>query len=128
MNPIEMVMRRRVFRAFVEADPVSVAFLRSAGRTKTEAGGWVSTGNEVPLSPQVGRIVQSKRRYDSGLVNSEAGSIPDSQYQLLGFHTMDVEVDDRFTWLGNWYIIRGINDNRTESTLCAIDYDGPPNG
>lgn len=121
-------MRRRVFRAFVEADPVSIAFLRSSGRTKTEAGGWVSNGNDTPLSPQTGRIVQSKRRYDSGLVNSEAGEIPDSQYMLLGFHTMDVAVDDRFVWLGNWYSVKGIHKNRTESTLCAVDYEGPPNG
>lgn len=127
MNRTELVMRRRVFAAFVKADPVQVAFMRKPEVTKTPAGGLVR-GEPIVLDPQEGRIVQAKRRYDPGLVNSEAGSIPDTQYLLLGFHTMDVAKDDEFVWRGNNYKVIGIHPTRTESTVCAIDFNGPPNG
>lgn len=126
MNRTELVMRRRVFASFLKADPVLVAFSRKPTVTKTPAGGTVR-GPSLTLDPQPGRIVQSKRRYDPGRVNSEAGSIPDTMYLLLGYHDMDVAVDDEFEWRGNNYKVVGIHPTRTESTLCAIDFNGPPN-
>lgn len=127
MNPIEMVMRRRVFRAFVKADPVSVAFVRLGPPVKQPSGG-TRPGEPISLAPQEGRIVQSKRRYDPGLVNSEAGEIPDTEYLLLGYHDMDVQVTDRFIWRNQHYKVLGVHPTRVESTLCAIEFDGEANG
>lgn len=127
MNRTELVMRRRVFAAFVKADPVQVEFTRQGAVVYTPAGGTVR-GPSRMLDPQQGRIVQAKRRYDPGLVNSEAGSIPDTQYLLLGYHDMDVAKDDEFVWLGNHFKVVGVHPTRTESTLCAIDFNGPKNG
>lgn len=126
MNPLELVMRRRNVAEFIRADPARVQFIRSGERIKTAAGGFVAS---IPttLSPQRVRILPNKRRYNSDLINSEAGEIPDSEWLLLGLHTLDVKVDDRFQWMGAWYQVTGIHPFRTESTLCAINHDGAVN-
>ena len=128
MRHVEMVMRRRVVAAFINADPISVSFVRQTDTlVKTPAGGLVRSTSPQTLAPQRARIVHNTRRYTDPLVNSEAGEIPDSDYLLIGLHTLDVEVDDRFTWLSNSYIIRGIHPFREESKLCLVSFDGPPN-
>lgn len=128
MNAVELVVRRRLVRAFVQADAVSVQFIRRTARAKSEAGGWVASVS-APLLPQTVRIIPSKRRYDHGLVNSEAGEIPHTEYLLLGLHNLDVAVDDTFTWQGDTYKVVGISLlEREERTLCAITFQGPANG
>lgn len=126
MNHTELIMRRRVVLAFIKADPVEVSFVRRSTPTRTAAGGLVNVPDE-PLVPQQARIIQNKRRYDNGLVNSEAGSIPDTTYLLLGMHTLDVKKDDVFWWMGNEYKVTGIHPTRTETKLCSIDFNGPAN-
>lgn len=126
MNHIEMVMRRRLVRAFIDADPVDIVFTRVGELVPTPAGGTIRAASTV-LSSQRARIVQAKRRYDNGLINSEAGYIPDTEYLLLGNHTLDVKKDDSFQWRGqNWWVT-GIHPTRTESLLCSIDFRGPSN-
>lgn len=127
MNRVELIMRRRNVLAFIQADPVAIALVRGGTTQRTTAGG-VIRGQGVTLPPQRARIVQAKRRYDNGLINSEAGHIPDTGYLLIGMHTFNVEVDDTFTWLGDHYHISGIHPTRTESKLCSIDFLGPTNG
>ena len=127
MNPTELKMRRRVVQAFIKADPVQVTFNRGGDPNRTAAGG-VTRGPATPLLPQQARIVQNRRRYDNGLVNSEAGYIPNTEYLLLGMHTLDVEVDDSFEWAGDTWKVTGIHPTRTESKLCSINYLGAPNG
>lgn len=126
MNHTELVMRRRNVLAFIQADPVQVAFTRDSPPTKSAAGGFLQ-GTPTTLPLQQARIVQNKRRYNNGLVNSEAGDIPHTDYLLIGMHTLDVQVGDRFTWLGEHYAITGIHEARTESHLCSIDLFGKPN-
>jgi hypothetical protein len=126
MNRTELVMRRRNVAAFIAADPASVSFLRQGPSEKTSAGGRVRPAPRT-LDPQRVRIVHNTRRYHDSLVNSEAGEIPDAKYLMLGSHTLDVEKDDSFEWLGHHYKVKGIHPFRTESTLCAIDFDGPRN-
>jgi len=126
MNHTELVMRRRNVLAFIQADPVQIVFTRDGEPTKTAAGGLVP-GVPSVLPQQQARIVQNKRRYNNGLVNSEAGDIPHTDYLLIGMHTLDVEVGDRFTWLGEHYEVTGIHEPRQESHLCSIDFFGKPN-
>jgi hypothetical protein len=127
INKVELIVRRRLVREFIKADFVDVELTRRTGRTKTAGGGW-TTVPAVPLPPQIARIIPSKRRFDNGLVNAEAGALPKSEYLLLGSHRMDVEVDDSFFWQGNYYKITGILPHREERTLCSMYYLGPENG
>lgn len=127
MNRTELIMRRRVVQAFIRADPVQVSFTRPGGPVPTPAGGTVYSSSTV-LPPQQARIIQNKRRYDNGLVNSEAGSIPDTSYLLLAMHTVNVMKDDTFFWNDSFYRVTGIHPTRSETKLCSIDFRGPPNG
>lgn len=127
MNPIELIVRRRLVDAFIKADSVRVSFIRRVNRQKTEAGGWVSEPDLPPLSPQTVRLIPSKRRFDNGLINAEAGEIPKSEYLLLGSYRLDVRVTDIFLLDGLWYRVTGIIPNTTERTLCSVDLRGPTN-
>lgn len=130
MNPVELMMRRRNVDAFEKADPIVLVILRAPEPTKTAAGGWIQGDPEplpAPFDNQSARIVHNTRRYKNGLVNSEAGDIPDTDYLLLGAHTLNVEVDDEFIWRGDNYKITGVHPWRFESKLCSIQFSGPPN-
>jgi hypothetical protein len=126
MNPVELMVRRRNVAAFQKADEVTFVIRRAGERTKTAAGGWVRPA-PVSLPPQQGRIVLNKRRYSPGLVNAEAGDIPQFDYLLVGSITLDVQQNDEFTANGSNYRIKGIFENRKESTLAMLEYLGPDN-
>lgn len=133
MNAVELTMRRINVKAFILADPVSVLFKRRPEPTRTPAGGFAPAGPAQALpSVQTARIVHNTRRYKNGLVNAEAGDIPQTDYLLIGFHDIDVEVNDTFDWedidgVKNNYRITGIHPFRQESTLCSIEFNGPKN-
>ena len=133
MNSAELVMRRRNVAEFINADPVRITFSRAAEPTKSPAGGYRANSSPAAvIPPQKARIVHNTRRYKSGLVNSEAGDIPQTDYLLIGSHTLNVEENDTFQWDGidgemKNYKIMGVHPFRKESTLCAIEFDGPDN-
>lgn len=130
---VELVVRRRAVAAFIQANPTSVIFVRPGEKVKTAAGGY-TPGPPTTLPPQQVFIGPSKRRYDSGIINSEAGNVIETEYLLMGFHTIDVEVNDTFKVLGKNYFIKSVHPWRApgidgvESVLCAIDYRGSDNG
>lgn len=127
MNQTELVMRRRNVREFIAADSVQIRFVRQGAHEISEAGGKLPAETRT-LKNQKARIVLNKRRYTNGIVNSEAGEIPHTDYVLIGNHKLDVEVEDSFVWLGEHYKITGRYLARTESVLCSIDLLGQPNG
>lgn len=128
MNHAELVMRRVNVREFIKADPIVLVLTREPEAVKNPGtGGYVAGAPIPPLEAQTARIVQNKRRYTNGVVNSEAGDIPHTDYLLIGMHTLNVEKDDIFMWAGEKYQITGISELRTESTLCSIDYFGKVN-
>jgi hypothetical protein len=128
MDKTELLMRRRSVRAFIKADPVKIVLQRDVPPVRNpDTGGYVRSGSVPPLRPQEARIVQNVRRYTDGLVNSEAGDIPNSQYRLVAVHTMDIEVNDTFVWSGEHYKVTGIHEARKESVFAAIELDGPAN-
>jgi len=127
MNQAELVMRRKAIWAFIKADPVKIELEHDPEPTKTASGGLVK-GPAVLRAPQTARIVQNVRRYTNGLVDSEAGFIPHTNYLLIAPHNFQVEENDRFTYNGSIWRISGINPIRHESTLCSIDFLGGPNG
>lgn len=120
-------MRRLNVREFIKADPVKLVLSRKSDPVKTAAGGFVSGEALPPLDPQTFRIVQNKRRYTAGIVNSEMGDIPHTDYLLIGGHRSDAQVDDTFMWRGENYRITGVHEQRTESFLASIDLLGPGN-
>lgn len=131
MNPVELLMRRRNVQAFIKADSIQLVLTRKTPPVKTPAGGYVP-GIDETLEPQVARIVHNTRRYKNGLVNTEPGDLPDTDYLLIGLHTLDVKVDDEFEWSDlqgtpGLYKITGIHPWRHESTLCSIQFTGPEN-
>lgn len=126
MNHAELVMRRRNVLEFIKVDPVSIQFSRSGTPQKTAAGGFVKPDATL-LAPQQARIILNRRRYTDGIVNSEAGDIPHTDYLLVGMHTLNIEKEDAFIYLGENYKITGIYGARIESVLAAIDFLGPVN-
>jgi len=123
MNRSELVMRRRNVRAFIDADPSDV-LLHRITRVATDAGSWTET-DPLPLSSlQRVRIMDAKRRYTDPHVNTEAGAIPLSPYIMIGSSTMDIQVDDSFTWLGDHFKVTSIHPDREERTVASIDYFG----
>lgn len=128
MNHAELVMRRKNVREFINADSISLVIVRKTDPARNPlTGGMLPGTDQDPLPPQTARIVQNKRRYNKGIVNSEAGEIPHTDYLLLGNHDLDVEVNDTFVWLGINYQVTGIFESRTESKLCSIDLLGERN-
>lgn len=122
-------MRRRSVYAFIDADPVELTISRKAPAVKNPAtGGYVqSSDNPSVLEPQTMRIVQNVRRYTDGIVNAEAGDIPDTEYRLIARHDADIQELDTFVWLGEHYKVTGIHTARTESVFAAIELRGKQN-
>ena len=122
-------MRRRSVYAFIAADVSELVLTRKLPPVKNaETGGYLrSTEEPLDLDPQKMRIVQNVRRYTDGLVNAEAGDIPNSEYRLIARHDADIEVNDTFVWLGEHYYVSGIHEARTESVFAAIDLLGNRN-
>lgn len=127
MDKAELIMRRRNVREFIRADSITITITRKAAAVKNTLTGGYTPGIGTPLAAQKARIVQNVRRYTAGIVNSEAGDIPNSEYRLIGLHTMDIEVDDVFLWLGENYRVIGIHEARQESVFAAIQLLGADN-
>lgn len=126
MKQTELIMRRRVVKSFIKADSVLISVSRKAVPQKSAAGGYTQ-GIISVIPPQQARIVLNKRRFNNGLVNSEAGEIPHTDYLLIADHAKDFKADDEFVWLGENYKIVALYGARTESILCTIDLLGPTN-
>jgi len=129
MDKIELLMRRRSVYAFIDADPVEIAITRERPPVKNEnTGGYTKDpAGPMTIASQRMRIVQNVRRYTDGIVNSEAGDIPNTEYRLIGRHTANIEVNDSFIWLGEHYKVTGIHVARQESIFAAIDLLGEEN-
>ena len=71
--------------------------------------------------------MQNVRRYDPGNINSEAGDVTDSRYNIVGIYTGDLQKDDEFYWQNELYRVKGIQGNRIESIFAGIELMGKPN-
>lgn len=127
MDKTELIMRRKNVRAFIDADPVFIDVIRKTPPVKNPNTGGYTKGVNETLPTQKARIVQNVRRYTAGLVNAEAGDIPDSEYRLIGNYNLDLKANDTFMWLGEHYTVLGIHTARQESVFAAITLRGPEN-
>ena len=127
MQWAELIMRRKNVSEFIKADPVDVQVKRLGKPTRSEAGGTLP-GVEETLPLQRVRIVQNVRRYTAGLVNAEAGDIPNGVYVLIGYHNTDLKAEDYFEAGGEKYRVLGVSQLRKkEYTLASLDFYGKPN-
>ena len=132
MNHTELLMRRRAVWAFIVADKFPLVITRKTEPIKNPLTGGYQPGVDTTVygpqgKPQVARIVQNVRRYWDGIINSEAGDIPHSDYRLVGPYYLNLEVDDQFKWLGETYRVTGIHEARQESIFAAISLLGADN-
>lgn len=126
MDRSELIMRRKNVAEFILADPLSIEITRETDPVRSEAGGHLPGKTEV-LPPQTVRVVQNVRRYTAGIVNAEAGDIPNGLYVLIGRHNLDLKKDDAFFIEGEKYIVLGLFGLRKESVLATLDFYGKQN-
>lgn len=119
----ELRVRRALVREFIRVDSAKVSFVRPGVKVKTTAGAWV-TGPSTTLTPQLVRLIPAKRRYNSALVNSEAGDIERWPYSMIGSYNLNVAEGDTFTHKGQGYKVMTIEPDNEERTLVALDFFG----
>lgn len=127
MSFSELIMRRKNVSEFIRADSKMVTIER-LGKPIRTAGGGTKPGELITLLPQQVRIVQNVRRFTAGIVNAEAGDVPNGLYVLIGRHTLDIKADDYFWVDGEKLLVLGISElRRKEYTLGTLDYYGKVN-
>lgn len=122
INRVELIARRRIVKAFIDADYADIQFRRDLFRKNNR--GATEKYDTLILPPQRVRLIVSKRRYNTAIVNSEAGEIEKYPYNLIGAHNMDIEEKDNFTYRGEEYKVASIEADREERTLVALEYFG----
>lgn len=122
IDRIELITRRRIVKAFIDADYADIQLERQVWM-KNERGARVK-GEPILLPPQRVRLIVSKRRYNTALVNSEAGNIEKYPYNMIGAHNMDVAEGDTFIHEDKHYKVETIEPDREERTLVALDFAG----
>lgn len=127
MDWAELIMRRKNVAEFIRAAPVDITISRLGQPTRTGAGGTIPGKTETLPSQRV-RIVQNVRRYTAGIVNAEAGDVPNGLYVLIGKHNANIKAEDTFSAGGEKYIVLGVSELRKkEYTLATLDFYGKPN-
>lgn len=116
-------MARRQIREMIMTDSFQVT-LRRRQKIATASGGW-AWGEYEALQPQTARLIPFKRRVTEFLQNTELGEVSDLPYVLLGFHDMDAQRDDRFTYRGDEFILVTKDIGEPEvKCLFQVDYFG----
>lgn len=119
-------MRKRQTKAFVDSNPIEIVIIRQGERTKTPAGGWVKSA-PTTLDPQTVTLVLAKRRFNAGMVNSEAGEIQSSDWLLIAPVGADIQQDDEFVAYGDNYTVKSINHLRADEFYASVENNGPVN-
>lgn len=120
MNRVELIMRRRQVKAFINADPVDIIPER-VEMVRTPAGG-TTKGPVKQLDPVRVRIVNATRRFVNMQINTEAGSVPHSTFLLLAPHDAGLLEGDLFTWGGADLVVTSIHPSHEERLLAFVDY------
>lgn len=125
MNRAELVVRRRLVKAFIDADPVDIVLTRTS-KVATRGAGF-KQGTPRDLDPLRGRIVPTKRRWTDPFVVIQPGDV--IRYPFLFFcrFDADIEKNDEFEWNGEYFVIVSIDPKREERIQAGIDYLGKEN-
>lgn len=123
---VETIAGRRQIAQMIEDDPTEVV-LRRRERVEVPGGGWrwADPVDGTPLKPQTVKLIPFKRRMTQFLVGTELGPMADLPYVLLGYHDMDIQKDDLFTFEGGEFEVKTLDLSEPEIKLAAaIDYYG----
>lgn len=122
MDRIELLMQRRQMQAYIEADSSSFKLFRKT-RVRTPAGGW-KWSDPVALDPQPGRLIPFKRRMVDFVVSTTAGQTEKLPYVLVGYHDLDVQQGDTFSYNDAEFVVKEVDPNRDIRTAAMVDYIG----
>jgi hypothetical protein len=115
----EAKMAIRNTRAFIDADPVTVVFLRPV-KEETPAGG-IKSGPPLELPPQRARLVPlSGNVWDRSKQKVDEGNIPDVTFQLIGMPGFDVRKGDEFLVAGDEWKVTHVSPERTVRVSAGI--------
>lgn len=127
-NASEMVVQKRITRAWMRAGSVSISLVRPGEWITTAAGGRVQ-GDPITLPPQDFRIVPFKRRLSQIKSINQEGDLTISTYALVGYDDADVQPKDEFTLAGCRYIVDSVEPTSPEfsfRTLAVLTFYGTP--
>jgi hypothetical protein len=110
----------------VDANPIDIVITRPGPRTKTPAGGWVKSA-PTTLDPQTVTLVLAKRRFNAGVINSEAGEVQSSDWLLIAPLGADIQADDEFVAYGDNYTVKSINHVRLDEFFASVENNGRVN-
>ena len=117
---LELAVQRRLSKAFIDADYLTVILERSS---------WVSDGSggsvrqdPTPLPPQRMRLIPlgdgAQERFTAN------GETVTPAYMLLGEYTADLERWDEFTLNGRRYEVVFLNENQQYEKKAEVAYRG----
>lgn len=125
-NRIETLAGRRQIAQMIKDDPTEVV-LRRREKEDVPGGGWrwVEPLDGTPIRSQTVKLIPFKRRMTQFLVSTELGPMADLPYVLLGYHDMDIQKDDLFTYDGGEFFVSTLDLSEPEiKVAAAIDYFG----
>lgn len=122
----ERIMARRQIDALIRADPVDIVIWRKL-RVPDGAGGWRWSAPTPILDgePQRVTLIPFKRRMTEFLVSTELGNVPDLPYVVVGYHTLNIQREDTFTYNGDTFEVQTVDIEQKDVRIAAhVDYFG----
>jgi hypothetical protein len=121
-NDIELIVQKRNTLAFIASAPVTVSLIRPQSEREEDRGG-IRQLPPITLDPQTFRINHApprRRRKENQPPNASLGEIPFAKDNLMGRWDADVELGDKFTWLGVEYTVTYVFWDRTYETIANL--------
>jgi len=118
----ELITRRRIVKAFIDADYADVSFITKV-KVKTPAGAFVLT-DSTPRDPQRIRLIPANHRFGNMATNSEAGEIDRWPYLGIGSHKLEIAKNDHFFYRDGVYQVMSVEPDTEERTLFSLDFLG----
>lgn len=120
ISSAELAVQRRLTRAFVLADQISVSLIRTP-RIPNGSGGF-EAGTPESLPEQTFRLIPSEDGATARTTSEGETATP--EYMLLGEYSVDMQRFDRFQIGTRRYEITFISENRQYEVKGEVNYLG----
>lgn len=107
---------------FIASDP-DVVTMERPQRVPDGAGGWVSSGEPVPLGSQIVKMQPLSLR-GSPQRTSEAGQVYTPTHVLLGMPDLDAMAGDRFVWNGAYWSVVFVDKALSYRIMAEVIHSG----
>lgn len=125
MSKQELILHRRIHRAFIRSDYVMVSFNRMQN-VSDGAGGRTKQPATFSVRPQMVRVVPARSRSTSMIYTLPTGeTVSSKDSMLIGEWDLDVQIKDWFMYEGMAFQVSFIRPERSTETLCQLDLLGP---